>query len=75
MPALVRAEPANAIVSPTAQVVDAVGASIVATGTPPTVMVVDAVPVRPPGSVTRRRTVTVPAIVYVREGAACVESS
>ena len=48
---------------------------MVATGTPPTVIVVEVVPVRPPGSVTRRRTVTVPALVYVRDGATCVESS
>ena len=70
-----RADPANAIVSPTAQVVAAEGVSMVATGTPPTVIVVEVVPVMPPGSVTRSRTVTVPALVYVRDGATCVESS
>ena len=60
-PALLRAEPEKLIVSPTAHVVAADGAAIVTVGGAPTVIVVDVVPCRPPGSLTRSRTVTTPA--------------
>ena len=56
-------DPANAIVSPTAQVVALVGVAIVTVGGLPTVIVLVAVPVRPVGSVTRRRTITRPRFV------------
>ena len=60
-PALLRAEPEKLIVSPTpTSCVDA-GEAIVTVGGAPTVIVCVAVPVRPPVSVTRRRTVTAPA--------------
>ena len=44
--------------SPTAQVVATVGAAIVTRGSVPTVMRRAAVPLAPPGLVTRRRTLT-----------------
>ena len=58
-----RAEPAKLIVSPTAHVTAADGAAIDTVGGPPTVIVVDVVACRPPGSLTRRRTVTTPGVV------------
>src|SRR5918993_82467 len=66
---------AKVIVSPTAQVVVVVGAVIETVGGAPTVIVSVAGPVRPAVSVTRRRTVTVPVVEYVRDGLATVESS
>ena len=54
--------PANAICSPTVQVVDVAGVVIEAVGGAPTVIVRVAVPVSPAVSRTRRRTVTEPAV-------------
>ena len=57
-PTFALALPENAIVSPTAHVVCSVGASTVTVGGTPTVTVLVAVPLRPAGLVTRRRTST-----------------
>ena len=62
------APPEKVSVSPTAQVVVPDGASIRAVGGAPAVTVTVAVPSSPPASVTRSRTVTVPAVGYVRVG-------
>ena len=58
-----RALPVKASVSPTAQVVPAVGVAIVAAGGAPAVTVTVVVPCRPPTSVTCRPTVTAPGVV------------
>src|SRR4051794_16114700 len=70
-----RAEPAKAIASPTLQRRVVSGESIVTAGGVPTVSVLVAVPARPPTSVTRSRTVAIPACVNVQDGLAAVESS
>ena len=67
--------PENWISSPTVNCAPAAGVTICAVGGAPAVTVTLVVPCRPPGSVTRSRTVTAPAAPYVRVGRAAVESS
>ena len=69
------APPEKPSVSPTTQVAVADGVSIRAAGGAPAVTVTVVAPSSPPASVTRSRTVTVPAVAYVRVGRAAVESS
>src|SRR4051812_33514078 len=57
------AEPENVIVSPTTQVVPVAGDVIVAVGGVPAVTTTEVVSALPPGSLTRRPTVTTPAVV------------
>ena len=61
------------IVSPTAHGVE--GTVMETVGGAPIVIVSVVVPLNSPGSVTRRRTVTVPGERYVKDGRATVESS
>src|SRR5687767_1292133 len=69
------AEPAKAIDSPTRHVVPVAGAEMTGLGGAPAVTVSETVAVSPALSVTRRRTVYVPAEEYVKDGVALVLSS